>query len=124
MISALLVLGLSGGLYADLAMKQTQDFLRDPKTMSEAAQSDPKAKKAIQNVQSLSGGNPEVEKTIYDLSAQIFGNFEGKSSDEILKILSEAQKDPKSFYNSLSVDQKKMIREISERIPASKVSSP
>lgn len=109
---------------SDTAIMHTQQFLLDDKAMKQFATEDANAKKAMKSVEQLSGSDPMLEKSIYEASAQIFGNFQGKSPEEILKVLENAQKDPKSFFNNLSIDQQKLIRDISLRIPASKAPRP
>lgn len=104
--------------FADMAMKQTQDFIKNPQERSELAKTDPKAKKAMDDVKSLSGGDSDLENKMYEISSSIFGNFEGKTPEEIQNLLKKAQKDPKAFFESLTPAQREAIKKAADRIPA------
>lgn len=101
------------------AVQATQKTLRDEKSRAEIIE---KSKAAQQNDQKTAeiAGSAENKEKIYDVSADIMANFEGKSMDEMEAILKQASKDPAGFMKSLTPEQQAKIKEISRQIEASK----
>jgi hypothetical protein len=107
------------------AIKQTQGVLTNKKDRQKAIQELPEsAKKVDQNVDIIVGGDENQKEEMYQISADIFKNFEGKSAEEMQKILEQAQKDPEAFYKSLSPEQQKKIKGLANKIESKKKAKP
>lgn len=102
----------------DSPMVQTQQFLKNSKARDEEVSKTPEAQKADSYVTEVVG---EGEKeNVYEAASEIFGNFDGKSAEEMQAALAQASGDPQKFYESLKPEQRKKISEIADRVSKSK----
>lgn len=106
----------------DASMERVQQELRDPVKRQKMIDSDA-AKQADQNVKSV-GGSEMNQQQMYELSAEVFGNFKGKSPEEMDKLLEEAQKNPEAFMNSWSPEQKAKLKQLSNQIEEGRKKNP
>ena len=101
------------------AVQSTQQNLRNEKARSQIIGESKAAQANDQKTSELAGSSENKEK-IYDISADIMANFEGKSVEEMEAILNQASKDPEGFMRSLTPEQRAKIKEISQQIETSK----
>lgn len=69
-------------------------------------------------------GSAENERDVYALAAEVLGNMQGKSMDEIIKIIDSASKNPAGFADSWTPEQKKKLKALAERMPGSHSTQP
>lgn len=101
-------------------MKQTQQLLKNREQRNHVIRQSPKAQSVDNSINEVVGGSDSHKEEVYNISSEVFGNFEGKSPEEISGILEQASKDPESFYKSLTPEQKKKISNLAEKISDSK----
>jgi len=105
------------------AVKEVQDQMQSPEFHKNAAKESKAAADVEAHVKQLSG-SPENEADMYKFAAQILGNMQDKTPQEMQEILQQAQKDPEAFANSWTPEQKQQLKELSERIPAGQKRTP
>lgn len=105
------------------AYKATQEMMKDKEQRAEVIEKSPNAKKSDQFVDKVVQGDEKKKDEMYNLSADILGNYSTKDPAEMEKILSAATKDPKGFFNSLTPEQKKAVQEMAKSIEASNTSA-
>ncbi|MGE0616094.1 MAG: hypothetical protein AB7P04_10675 [Bacteriovoracia bacterium] len=99
------------------ALAKTQALLTSPPARDKAVSESPGAQKADQNVRHLlgNGGNAEAA---YGISSQVFEELireNGGDSAKAQEILENAQRDPTSFYQSLSPESRQAIQDLSKK---------
>jgi len=109
------------------ALQQTQEVLEDHQKRQEAMHSSEGAKKADEGLNSIARDQADKD-AIYRISSQVMKTItEQSKGDEIemQKIMLEAQKDPKAFYEKFMTDeQKNQVRGLSSEIEKSKIPQP
>ncbi len=127
LLSFFAALFFSSAVFADAEtdeiIQNVQKDLNDATKVQEATQHSTEAKAAHEKVHELAG-TPQDEKDIYGLASDVFGNMKGKSMEQIIESVNQAQKNPEAFANSWSPEQRKKLRELSERLPASHPKAP
>ena len=108
---------------ADIAMTQTQEVLRDPQKIHEAAAQTGDGKNAVDQVSSLAGGDPKLQKEIFELSSDVFGGMKGMTSEQMSEFLANAQKNPEEFSKNWTPEQQAKLKDIASRLPASQKSN-
>jgi hypothetical protein len=111
---------------ADEALDQTQALLRDPTARAAATRGDAKAQALQKNIDTMSGAPANSEK-IYGLSAEVFAELVAKTGGDVGKLqqlLSDAQKNPEAFANSLSPEIKEKIRGVASDIEQTQKAHP
>lgn len=103
------------------AVRNVQDQMRKPGFAREAAKDSPEAAKVTRQVQDFAGSSGN-EDAIYSLAADVLGNMQDMTPDQMMQFLTEAQKDPGSFAKKLTPEQQKKLHEIAERVPAAQKS--
>ncbi len=98
------------------AYEEAQNLLKDKKQRQEVINKDEKAKKSDQYVDQVVQGDEQQKEKLYQISADVLGNFSSDSPEEANKALSEAARDPAAFLKSLSAEQQKAIQELSKSI--------
>lgn len=101
------------------AVQSTQQTLRNEKARSQII-GESKAAQANDKKAAELAGSAENKEKLYDVSADIMANFQGKSVEEMENIINQASKDPEGFLKSLTPQQRAKIQEISRQIEASK----
>lgn len=101
------------------AIESTQKVLRDKKSRESLIKESKAAQESDQKAGELAGSEENKEK-MYDISADIMANFQGKSPEELQQIINEAQKNPEKFYKNLTPEQKAQIKNLADQIEASK----
>lgn len=121
--SCLMILSFAG--QEETPSRQTQDLLRSKEAREKAIKELPEnAQIADQNVNKIVSGDAADKEELYNISASVFNNFEGKSAEEMQIILQKAQQNPEAFYNSLSAEQKEKIKKLSDKIEKKKSAKP
>jgi hypothetical protein len=110
-------------LETQTAVQEVQKQMHNPKFHQEAAKFSPQAKQVEVQVKGLAG-TPENEQEIYNLAAEILGNMKDSSPQEMQKILEEAQRNPSSFAEKFTPEQRKKLEEIAQKLPASQRRNP
>lgn len=108
------------------ATQQTQELLTNKEEREKAAKNDPKAHKALQDVKNLTGRDKQSEEDIFGLASDLMPKLveeSGGDPNKMMQILEEAQKDPEKFSKRWSPEQRKRLKEISEKL-GSKASQP
>jgi hypothetical protein len=96
-----------------------QEFL-DPSKRSENIKKDAKAAKSDELVKQVGG---EFSEDIYKLAGDVMDTLASEAQgdpDKMEKILQKAEKDPESFANSFSPEQRKKLKELANKIEQSK----
>lgn len=126
-IAMTLILSLAFSAWADdetaAAIEEVQRQMQSPAFHQNAAKNSPEAKNVQSHVKDLTG-NPENEQALYQLAAEVLGNLKNKSPEELDRYLQEIQKDPEAFARSWTPEQKRKLKELSERLPAAKGKKP
>ena len=102
------------------ALAEVVDQLRDPQKRKEAVGNDSKAKQADEFLKQLGGAQSEE---IYQLAAEILQGLVVEANGDANKmeqLLEKAKKDPASFGNKLTAEQKKHLQQIAEKIGKTK----
>lgn len=105
------------------ALSGALDELRDPVKRSENLKKDPKAAKSDEMVKEVGG---EFSEEIYGLAGEAMQNLVRSTQGDTAKmekILQAAEKNPEAFANSFTPEQKKALRELSNKIEKSKKKS-
>ena len=107
----------------DKALKDTQEVLLDSSKRQEAIHKDEGAKKADDGLNAVARDQADKD-AIYNISSQVMKSIteQAKGDDvEMQKIMMEAQKDPKAFYEKfMSAEQKNQVRGLASEIEKSK----
>ncbi len=101
-------------------LEQTQDVIKDRNKRSQELQSNPRAMTNDKQIQELTGGNEALHDDIYNAASDILAPLSKRAKDDPVameKILLDAQQNPEGFFNSLSEEEKKKIRDIAGQIP-------
>lgn len=104
------------------ALNQTMDVLRSASERGAEISKSPQARAADSQVKALAG-TPQNTERIYELAAQVMQNLAqegGGDPEKMMKILEEAQKNPTSFANRFTPEQKKLLKEIATDIEKAK----
>lgn len=102
------------------AYQSTQEMLKDQKQRQEVINQSDKAKESDQFVDKVVQGDGKKKDKMYNIASDITGNFSSKSPEEANKILNEASKNPEGFFNSLTPEQQKSIRELANTLEPAK----
>lgn len=108
----------------DDAISEVQSQMQNAQAFKNSTANNSKEAASTQRMVEKLSGNPENEKDIYKLAADILGNMKGQSPEEMQKILEQAQKDPEGFASKFSPEQRKKLEEIAGRIPANSSKKP
>lgn len=100
------------------AIQKVQNELRNSSTRSQMENQNQATKEVAGQVKTLSGNSKASEDEIYALAADVLGNFEGKSVQEIQQTLLKASANPDSFAKSWSPEQQAKLKALAERLPA------
>lgn len=103
------------------ALQQIQALLGDQKQVRDFAKTHPDAAKADANVQSLTGGNSEDSAAVYKLASDIFSNITKESGGDaggMEQIMANAMKNPQSFADKLTPEQKVQLKSLTNKIEA------
>lgn len=106
----------------DKGVRKTQAELRDTQNRKKLVKT-PEAKEADARVQELTSSKANQD-AIYKLSADALGDMKGKSPEELMQLIAEAQKDPQAFFKKLPPATQKKIRELASQIEAEKAQRP
>ncbi len=104
------------------ALEKTTALLRDQSQREKAISESPDAKKNHADLKELAGSEENINGA-YGISANIFEKMVRDSGGDVSlmqKMIEKAQRDPSSFYESLTPDQKKNIDALAKQIESSK----
>jgi chromosome condensin MukBEF ATPase and DNA-binding subunit MukB len=107
----------SGASERDEALRKTQELLRDKTKRTEALEQDSKAKSLNEGVEKRLGSQTEQA---YELAAQILPVIVERTGGDPAKmqaLMESYQKNPKSFFDQLTPEQRKRIKDMAERLP-------
>lgn len=102
------------------ALEQTQATLKDPVLREKAIGNSKDAQSADNAVQQIAGNAVQSQK-IYELAAQVMSDLviQSKGDPKAMEaILENAKKNPEALANTFTPEEKKMLTEISQNIPA------
>ncbi len=102
------------------ALTGAMEELTDPTKRQENLKKDKKAAESDELVQEVGG---EFSEEIYQLAAKVMETVASDAKgdpDKMEKILNKAAKDPASFAKTFSTDQKKILKQLGEKIERSK----
>ena len=105
---------------ADEAVDDTVKLL---KSLDQNPRKDAKTAEAQGRVDNLVGNDPKLKKEVYDLSGELFQSLAVESKGdpgEMQKKLTEAQRSPEAYLNSLSPDAREKIRKLASEIEPKK----
>ncbi len=105
------------------AVRIVQEQMKSPSFHENAAKESQAARKVQTHVKELTG-NPENEQDLYNLAAEVLGNMKDMKPEEMNKTLDEAQRNPASFAKDWTPEQKRKLKELSDRISATKQRNP
>lgn len=105
------------------AYKKAQEVLKDKNQRQEIINKSDKAKKSDEFADQVVQGNDKQKEKLYQISADVLGNYSSDDPEKTNKALSEAAKDPATFLKSLTPEQKKAIEELAKSIESSKDNS-
>jgi len=100
------------------ALQQTQALLTNPAERQKAVKTTPDAKRVDDAVNEMAGGKP-VSNDVYSLAADVFANMVKQSNGDPVKMqeaLEKFQKDPASFANGWTPEQKKKLRDLAGKL--------
>ena len=109
------------GLDADQkkGLEQTKTFLKNKGERQKEIDKDPKAKDIDNKVDALAG-TPENKEEMYDLASQLVEKIALEANgdaDKMQRMLMEAQKNPKAFYEKyFDESQKSKVRGLATKI--------
>jgi len=104
--------------YSQTAEKQTQELLKNKKLRAKAVKSGD-AKKADDYVSNLADHDQDIVQKIYELSADTLPVLVNKTDGDpqkMTKILEDFQRDPASFADQWTPEQRAKLEEISKRL--------
>jgi hypothetical protein len=105
------------------AVSNVQEQMKKPDFHKNAAKESSEAKDVESHVKQISG-NEANEQEMYNLAAEVLGNMKDMKPEDMQKMLEQAKKNPEAFMNSWTPEQKKKLKELSERIPAGQKRNP
>lgn len=105
------------------AVKAVQEQMKSPQFAEEAAKQSPEAAQVRKQIKQIAGSE-QNEQEIYNLAADILGNFQNMSPEELQKALAEAKSNPEAFGSKLTPAQRQKLKEISEKLPAAQKKKP
>lgn len=106
--------------HTELALRQTQELLRNPGKRDESVQRDAKAKEADAKVREVAGSAANTE-AMYALAAEVLESMvreSGGDATKLQELLQSAQSNPEAFYKALTPEQRARVKQIAEQIPA------
>lgn len=106
------------------AVQAVQSDLRKPSIATEAGKMSPEARQVVQQIKNMTGGGADREAEIYSLAADVLGNMQNLTPEQMEQLMQAASKDPEGFAKKWTPEQQKKLKEISERLPASQKKSP
>lgn len=107
----------------DKAISEVQEMMKTPDFADKASKNSPEAPQAANYVKDIAG-NAQNEQDIYKLASEVLGNMKGMTVPQMKEMLEKAKGDPAAFANTWTPEQLKKLRELSERLPASKQTKP
>ncbi|MBX7231913.1 MAG: hypothetical protein K1X29_07480 [Bdellovibrionales bacterium] len=105
--------------YNEQALQQTQELLRNQKERDAAIQKDSKAKASDAMVKEMFGGDPKAVDGAYNLAAEVFAQVVRESNGDAKKmqeLMEKFKRDPATFVNKWSPEQKSKLKELAEKI--------
>jgi hypothetical protein len=108
----------------DGALNLVQKDMSRPGFDKEAAKMSPEASKIVNSVNTMTGGNAEDTQAIFQLASEIMASMQTKSPEEMMKLINEAKSNPEAFASKWSPEQKRKLRELSDRLNNRTPSSP
>lgn len=73
------------------------------------------SKMVVDHAKNLTG-NAADEDRLYEISSQVLGEVKGNNEAALSNTINKAQQNPEAFYNSLSPEAQKKIRELAGSI--------
>lgn len=105
------------------AVKAVQDQMKSPQFHKDAAKNSKDAAEVEKRVKELAGSEAN-EQEIYNLAADVLGNMQDMTPEQMTQLLKEAQNNPEAFANKFTPEQRRKLKELSERIPAGQKRNP
>lgn len=105
------------------AIEEVQKAMASPDFSKKAAAESKEAAQVANYVSEISG-NPELEREIYKLAAEVLGNMKGQNINQMQQILNEAKNNPEAFANKWTPEQRRKLQELSQKLPAARGTNP
>lgn len=108
----------------DDSLNKVQALLKDHGDRAKAVSETKEAQEAHEQLQKLAP-DQESQDDYYELAAEILENYrDAKDEDGMKKSISDGQRDPSSFYKSLTPEQRTRIKALSEKLNPGAQSNP
>ncbi len=121
LLALLLFLAIASSLKGEQTpLQQTQNTLIDPVQRQKAIGSSPSAQSADSSVQQLTASPAQTQK-VYELASKVMGDLVQHTKGDpkqMESVLENAKNNPEAFANTFTPEEKKMLNDISQNIPA------
>lgn len=105
------------------SVRKVQEQMKKPGFSKEAEQDSPDAARVNRQIEGLAGSQADID-AIYGLAADILGNMQDMTPEQMMKVIEEAQKDPQGFASKWTPEQRRRLKELSGRLPAAQKKNP
>lgn len=109
------------------ALKKTQELMENPELRKENAKKDPKAQRADDMVQQITGGNEAMTNEVYALASKVFATIAEQSKGDpkvMQEMLTKFQRDPAGFVGTWTDAERAQLKAIAGQISAPPTSPP
>lgn len=100
----------------EIAVKKSSEDLANPGSRDKLIHHDENAKKTHDKLLEFTGGDKEKTEDIYKAASQILRKKKFSSTEEMMKWIEEAQKNPENFMKNLSAEDKAAISDIAKKM--------
>ena len=108
--------------HVESGVKETQKLLVDPAKRKEIF-GDPKANKANQDLQKLTGGDAQIDQEIWELASELVPMLAGEGNGDpaqMLKMLDDMKRNPTSLAGKFTPEQRAKLKAIADKIQKTK----
>lgn len=130
LVFTVILIGSEGFAYDDEAdineyTKSVENVQKDLVNVNQRAKmADTKESKLVVDHAKNLTGNATDENTLYEISAQVLGEIKGKNEAALTNTVNRAQQNPEAFYQSLSPEAQRKIRELAGSIESRQKQKP
>lgn len=105
--------------YDEEALQKTVELLKNQSEREKSIKGDSSAEKADAYTKSLFGGDSQSTNDVYGLASDVFQDLAKKADgdpEKMKALIEEFQRDPAAFAEMWSPEQKKRLKEISNKV--------